>query len=364
LATRPLFSQLLAKLLGGVALVIVLAAFIVWVAIDFFAVDYFADMLDKYKVPKKNEVLKMFLESAHRGLVWASVGALVLGLALSVLLIRMILGPLFQMIGITGKIACGDYTARVRIASRDEIGELGAAFNAMTDNLQRIEHLRKKMVIDVAHELRGPLTNIRGYLEALSNGVLSPTAKIIEALHEETRRLANLSDDLLQLSVADAARLTLRREPIDLRMLLTRTLNLFQAQFAEKAITVGTQFSPPPDPVDADSEKLVQVVQNLLENAWRYTPRNGQVRVATEPAPKSVKVTVANTGEPISGEDLSLIFERFYRIDKSRSREHGGAGIGLAIVKELIEAHGGKVGAESAGGENRIWFTLPVGPEQ
>ena len=161
LAPHPLFSQLLTKLLGAILLVIVLATFIVWVAIDFFALDYFAGMLDKYKVPKKNEVLEMFLKAAHRGLVWASLGALVLGLALSVLLIRMILSPLYQMIGITGKIAHGDYTSRIRITSRDEIGELGAAFNAMTDNLQRIELLRKKMVIDVAHELRGPLTNIR-----------------------------------------------------------------------------------------------------------------------------------------------------------------------------------------------------------
>ncbi|MEJ7668588.1 MAG: ATP-binding protein [Casimicrobiaceae bacterium] len=360
LPPRLLFSRLSTKLLGAVALVIVVATFIVWVAIDFFALEYFADLLDKYKVPKKNEVLKMFLEAAHRGLIWASLGALILGLALSVLLIRMILGPLYQMIGITGKIAHGDYTPRIRITSRDEIGELGAAFNAMTDNLQRIEQLRKKMVIDVAHELRGPLTNIRGYLEALSNGVLPATSKIVEALHEETLRLGNLSDDLMRLSVADAARLTLRREPIDLRQLLAHSLNLFQTQFADKAITVETQFSEARDPVDADSEKLAQVAQNLLDNAWRYTPREGHVRVSVARAPKAVKMVVANTGEAISGEDLSLIFERFYRIDKSRSREHGGAGIGLAIVKELIEAHGGQVGAESAAGENRIWFTLPA----
>ena len=360
MATRPLFSQLSTKLLGVIALVIVLATFIVWVSIDYFAIDYFASLLDKYKVPKKNEVLEMFLEAAHRGLMWASLGALVLGLFLGFLVIRMILSPLYQMIGITGKIAHGDYTPRVRIASRDEIGELGAAFNAMTDNLQRIEQLRKKMVVDVAHELRGPLTNIRGYLEALSNGVLPPTSKIVEALHEETLRLGNLSEDLMRLSVADAARLTLRRESIDLRELLARSLNLFQAQFVDKAITVETPFSGSQDPVDADSEKLAQVVQNLLDNAWRYTPRGGQVRVSVEYPPKSAKVIVANTGEAISAEDLSLIFERFYRIDKSRSRKHGGAGIGLAIVKELIEAHGGQVGAESATGENRIWFTLPA----
>jgi len=360
LATRSPFSQLSAKLLGIIALVIMLATFIVWISIDYFAIDYFASLLDKYKVPKKNEVLQMFLDAAHHGLMWASLGALILGLGLGFLLIRMLLGPLYQMIGITGKISQGDYTSRVRIASRDEIGELGAAFNAMTDNLQRIEQLRKKMVIDVAHELRGPLTNIRGYLDALSNGVLPPTRKLVESLHDETLRLSNLSDDLMRLSVADAARLTLRRESIDLSELLAHTLNRFQAQFAEKAITIETQFPESSEPINADSEKLTQVVQNLLDNALRYTSRDGHVRIAMERGTNLVKVAFANTAEPISREDLALIFERFYRIDKSRSREHGGAGIGLAIVKELIEAHGGQVGAESAAGENWIWVTLPA----
>jgi len=360
LTPRSPFSQLSAKLLGIIALVIVLATFIVWVAIDFFAIDYFASLLDKYKVPRKNEVLQMFLDAAHHGLMWASLGALTLGLGLGFLLIRMILGPLYQMIGITGQIAHGDYTSRVRIASRDEIGELGAAFNAMTDHLQRIEQLRKKMVVDVAHELRGPLTNIRGYLEALGNGFLPPTSKIVEALHEETLRLGNLSDDLMRLSVADAARLTLRRETLDLRDLIDHALKLFEAQFAEKSITSESRFSASQDTIRGDPERLMQVMQNLLDNAWRYTPRDGQIRVLVEHPPESLKVIVGNTGDPISGEDLSLIFERFYRIDKSRSREHGGAGIGLAIVKELIEAHGGRVGAESTAGENRIWFTLPA----
>lgn len=360
MAPNALFSRLLTKLLAVIALALVLATVIVWAAIDFFALEHFSGLLDQYQVPKKDEVMEMFLDAAHRGVILAGLGALTLGLVSSFLLIRVILGPLYQMIGVTRNIAQGDYATRVGIASRDEIGALGASINAMTDNLQRIEQLRKKMVVDVAHELRGPLTNIRGYLEALNNGVLSPSRDVVEALNEETLRLSNLADALLRLSVADAARSTLRREAIDLRELVSHSLRRFTARFDEKGIAVDTQHLGPHDPVLADGEKLVQVMQNLLDNALRYTPRGGRVRLCVERGPGLAKMSVASTGEVISEADLVLIFERFYRIDKSRSREHGGAGIGLAIVKELIEAHGGKVGGESGAGENTIWFTLPA----
>lgn len=360
MAPNGLFSRLLTKLLGVIALALLLATVIVWASIDFFAFEHFSGLLDKYQVPDKNEVLDMFLEAAHRGVVLAGLGALALGLGASFLLIRLILSPLYQMIGVTRNIAQGDYSPRVQIVSRDEIGALGASINAMTDNLQRIEQLRKKMVVDVAHELRGPLTNVRGYLEALSNGVLPPSRTVVDALHEESLRLSNLADDLLRLSVADGARSTLRREAIDLRELVLRSLEPFKARFDEKGIAVDIQEVRAIEPVHADGEKIPQVLQNLLDNAVRYTPRGGRVRLLVERNSERSKVTVSSTGEPISDANLALIFERFYRIDKSRSREHGGAGIGLAIVKELIEAHGGKVGAERRAGENRIWFTLPA----
>ena len=353
-------SRLVWKLLAILTLVIVLAVVIVWLAIDFFAVDYFSSLLEQYGNPKKQEVIQMFLEAVHRYLIWAGVAATAVAFGLGYGLIKMVLRPLYQMIAITGKIAQGDYTGRVQVASEDEIGQLAKAFNAMIDNLNRIEQLRKKMVVDVAHELRAPLTNMRGYLEALSDGVLLPSQKIIESLHEETLRLGNLSEDLLRLSVADAARLTLEREKVDLRALFAHSLNLFSAQFGKKSITVETQIPDVPIEIMADSEKLAQVIQNILDNAWKFTPNGGRVRVSLEREPRRVRAVFANIGKAISEEDLFLIFERFYRVDKSRSRERGGAGIGLAIVKELIEAQGGRVGAESSAGENRIWFTLPA----
>jgi len=359
LDTRPSTSRLLWKLLAVMALVIALAMILGWLAIDFVAFNYFSHLLNEHNIPDQQKIMQMFLDATHRYLVGTSLVALSLALFLGFLLIKMILRPLYQMIAITRKIAEGDYTAKVQATSGDEIGELSKAFNAMTDSLRRIELLRKNMVVDIAHELRAPLTNIRGYLEALSDGVLEPSNKVVDLLHEETLRLGHLSEDLLRLSVADAARLTLQRTPLDLSELLTHALTLFSRQFADKAITVETQF-PGELEMMADAEKLAQVIQNLLENAWQYTPQGGHVRITVERLPGSVKAIFANTGDPIPEEHLPSIFERFYRVDKLRPREHGGAGIGLAIVKELVEAHGGRVGAESSASETRVWFILPA----
>lgn len=352
-------SRLVWKFVAIMALGIILAMMIVWLAIDVFAYDYFSSLLTKYHVPQKKEVLDMFLESAHRSLFWAGLVAFVVATASAFVLIKMVLNPLHQMLEITQKVAIGDFSSRVEIRSSDEISDLGRTFNAMTDNLQRTEHLRRKMVVDVAHELRAPLTNIRGYLEAMRDGVIEPDSKLVELLHDETLRLGNLSEDLMRLNVADSARLTLEREMVDVPEFLSHSMKLFQAQFADKEITTGTHVAADAQRVYADTEKLAQIIQNLLHNAWRYTDQGGDVQVSAERTDRGVKCIVANTGQSIGADDLSLIFERFYRIDPSRSREHGGTGIGLAIVKDLVQAHGGYVGAESEAGMNRIWFILP-----
>lgn len=352
-------SRLLWKLLGVSVLVIGVVILVVWLAFDYLAADYFMVLMKKYNIDP-TAVHEMFLSSAHRYLIWASVFALVLAGVLSFLLTRRVLSPLSQMIGITQKIASGDYTGRVPIPSKDEVGQLATAFNQMAESLQRIEQLRKTMVIDVAHELRTPLTNMRGYLEALNDGVLPPSKKTLESLHEETLRLAKLVEDLLQLARADTSRGTLRRQRIALQDLVTQVLDLFQPKFAAKRIIIKVELTNAEGSIMADPEKLSQVFRNLLQNACQYTPDGGKVRVFTERLPGRIKIVFANTGEGIAEEDLPFLFERFYRGEKSRSREHGGAGIGLAIVKELVEAHGGQVGAESTPAKTRIWFTLPT----
>ena len=352
-------KSLLWKLLGINIFTIGFVIIIVWLAIDYLSADYFMVLMEKYNI-SPTETHQMFLDAVHRYLIWASLGALVLVLVLSFLLMKRVLGPLVQMAAITRKIALGDYSDTVPIISRDEVGQLAAAFNRMAESLQKIEHLRKTMVIDVAHELRTPLTNIQGYLEALTDGVIPPNRETFELLQEETLRLVHLVEDILHLAKADAAKATLHKTDVHIVDLINGVLDSFRPQFNEKGIQVETRFIDVPNQVQADLEKMSQVITNLVQNALQYTLPGGTARISTEHTPGDLKVVFANTGGEIAEADLPFIFERFYRGEKSRSREHGGAGIGLAIVKELVEAHGGKVGAAVSSGEVRIWFTLPA----
>jgi len=352
-------KSLLWKLLGINILTIGFVIILVWLAIDYLAADYFMVLMKKYNI-SPTETHQMFLDAAHRYLIWASIGALVLALTLSFLLMKRVLGPLTRMTDITRNIASGDYSDKVPITSRDEVGELAAAFNRMAESLQKIEQLRKTMILDVAHELRTPLTNIKGYVEALTDGVVTPSSETFELLQEETLRLVNLVEDILRLAKADAAKATLHITDVSLFGLIGHIMDSLRAQFNEKKIRVETHFSNGTDQLRADPDKLSQVIGNLLQNALQYTLPGGTVGISAERMPGEIKVVFANTGGEIAEKDLPYIFERFYRGEKSRSRKHGGAGIGLAIVKELVEAHGGTVGAEVSSGEVRIWFTLPA----
>ncbi|MGQ4809504.1 Adaptive-response sensory-kinase SasA [Candidatus Entotheonellaceae bacterium PAL068K] len=352
-------SRLIWKILGINILVIGVVILIVWLAIDYLAADYFMVLMKQYNI-SPTTAHHMFLAAAHRYLVWASLAALALAALLSFLLTHKVLTPLSQMLRIIQKIAAGDYTVRIDIISKDEVGQLATAFNRMAESLQRIEQLRKSMVVDVAHELRTPLTNIRGYLEALHDGVIALSQAPIKSLLEETLRLGELVESLLQLARADTARTTLELQGLSLQKFIDHTLDIFRPQLVAKGITVKTQVAASADMARADPGKLAQVVHNLFQNACQYTPPNGHVQCRTERLPAEIKLTLTNTHEGIAPAHLPFIFERFYRAEKSRSREHGGAGIGLTIVKELIAAHGGRVGAKTSATKIHIWFTLPV----
>ncbi len=351
--------RLLWKLLGIHILVIGFVVVLLWLAINTLAAGYFSTLMEKYHI-SPTESHQMFVSAVHRYLIWVTLAAIGVAAAASYLLMKRVLAPLAQMALITRRIAYGDFTGRVPIRSEDEIGELAASFNRMAESLQRLEQLRKGMVVDVAHELRTPLTNLQGYLEGLRDGVFPPTQETFRLLHEETLRLVELVEDLLRLAKADAARTHLRPTEGSLSDLLSRALEPFRPQFISKNIEVETEFIKGTDGLKFDAPKLRQAVDNLLQNASQYTPPGGKVRISTSIDGARIKVVFANTGGEIAPADLPFIFERFYRGEKSRSREHGGAGIGLAIVKELIEAHDGKVGAEIDGNETRIWFSLPL----
>ena len=352
-------QSLLWKLLGVNVLIIAFVISIVWVVINFLAARYFMILMEKYHIdPLASH--QMFVSSVHRYLIWASIAAFVLALALSVVLMRRLLGPLTKMTGTAQRIAEGDYTGEVPVVSNDEVGRLSAAFNRMSASLRHNEQLRKKMVIDVAHELRTPLTNIRGYLEALADNVLTLSPETLLLLEEETLRLYNLVEGIMRLAKADAARTDLHLTEIDADSAVEQMLDPFKPQFYARHITVMAELKARDIRISADPEKLSQIVNNLLQNALQYTPSEGTLKISIEQMPQEVLFIFANTCGELKDEDLPFIFERFYRGEKSRSREHGGAGIGLAIVKELVEAHAGHVGAELADGYVRIWFSLPA----
>ena len=353
--TRLLWKLLLTNVIPVIAVIFL----VVWLAIDKLAANYFMALMDKYDV-SPDDIHQMFLTSVHHYLAWASLAALGVAFILSYLLTRRVLRPLSEMTEITKEVAAGNFSLRAEITTEDEVGQLGIAFNRMADSLEQIEQLRKAMVADVAHELRTPLTNLRGYIEAINDGVIPPTSETFQMLRQENLRLVHLVDNLQQLARADAARAYLKLEDIALPDLINQMVNLNRPNFQAKQITLETRIPAKVPRVPADQDKLLQALRNLIENCWKYTPEAGTVIISVVLLADRVKVDFQNSGDGISKTDLPYIFERFFRADRSRSRgAAGGAGIGLAITRELIEAHGGSVGAESMPGETHIWFVLP-----
>jgi signal transduction histidine kinase len=229
----------------------------------------------------------------------------------------------------------------------------------MADNLEKVERLRKNMVADISHELRTPLTNLRGYLEGLSDSVIPPSPDTFRMLEQEVLRLVTLVEDLQQLAKADAAEAFLDFRELSVHELLSQIMELYHPNFHEKEIEVRWQLDSGNALVVADRDKLLQAIRNLADNAWKYTPRCGIVTISTQRTTGGIKTIFTNSGAVIATDDIPYLFERFFRADRSRSRDAGGAGIGLAIVKELIEAHGGAVGVESDNSGTRVWFNLP-----
>lgn len=352
-------SLLWKLLLTNIIPVIGIIFLVVWLAIDKLAAKYFMALMETYEV-SPDHIHQMFLTSIHHYLVWASLAALGLAVILSYLLTRRVLRPLSQMTQITKEVAAGNFSLRAEITTEDEVGQLGVAFNRMADSLEQIEQLRKTMVADVAHELRTPLTNLRGYLEALNDKIIPPTSETFQMLQKENLRLVQLVDNLQQLARADAAKAYLKLEAVVLSDLINQMVKLQAPSFQEKQITVETRFESINSTVMADRDKLLQALRNLIENCCKYTPDYGQVVISTSHPAEGIKVDFQNSGPGISEKDLPYIFERFFRADRSRSRVAGGAGIGLAITRELIEAHGGQVGAHSVPGKTHIWLILPT----
>ena len=300
----------------------------------------------------------MFDQSVRDVLLVAIGVAVVASFALAIGLSRMITRPLAEVGAAARRLASGDLATRVPRAAPDELASLADSFNQMASELEESERQRRDIIANTAHELRTPLTNLEGYLEGIRDGVIQPNRRTYESLLEETERLARLARSLDHLAVGDRATVRTQDVEVDLSGLLMAAAELARTTFEARRLTLQRRW-PMPLPARVDPDQFSQVLANLLQNAARYAPEGGIVSLTAEQRDDTVLVSLVNSGEGIPAEDLPHVFERFYRVEKSRDRARGGAGIGLAIVKQLVEGWGGRVGAESAAGSTRFWFSLP-----
>jgi len=295
-------------------------------------------------------------------LVVAVIVALVTAIGVSIFVSRRVVTPIRRMMQASHHIADGHYRKRVEVTGPDELGQLADSFNQMAATLEQTETMRRDLIANVAHELRTPLSGIKGYMEGLIDGVLPAQPDTYQQVYREADRLQRLVNDLQELSRVEAGAFELDRQPVDMADLITQTANRLRPQFDEKSVTLtlNLPYNLPPGRVDED--RVCQVLTNLIGNALQYTPAGGTVTVTATIEAKNLKITVKDTGIGIDPEHLPYLFTRFYRVDKSRSRAGGGSGIGLTIAKLLIEAHGGKIWATSPGeGQgSEFGFTLPL----
>jgi len=275
---------------------------------------------------------------------------------------RRIVAPVRALARAAQRVSDGDLSQRLPVKSQDELGEMATAFNAMAAQLEQQHVLRRRAMADVAHELRTPLSVLQIDLESIEDGLTEPTPDVIAGLREEVGLLNRLVDDLRMLSLAEAGELQMDVRPLDVAELARSAVERVRSTAREKGITLSVQLPDHVPPVVGDRQRLAQVLLNLLSNALRHTPPGGRITVtARQIGEGEVQVAVRDTGEGIPEPELAHVFERFYRTDRVRSRDTGGSGLGLTIARSLIEAHGGRIWAESAEGEGSTFaFALPV----
>jgi signal transduction histidine kinase len=299
----------------------------------------------------------MFDESVTIVLVVAAGVAVLVAVLLAVVFARRLARPIEHLAVAAERIAEGDLAVRVPEEGPAELRALAAAYNTMAERLAEQDAIRREFVINASHELRTPLTNLQGYLEALRDGVLPPDPATFDSLREEVDRLTRLAASLDILAGAEGVRP--EPGPVELAAMVRASADLVAPALArrsiELAVLVGDSLV-----VHSRADELTQVLGNLLQNAVRYTPAGGRVQVAATGGPEGVTVQVSNSGPGIPPDDLPHVWERFYRVEKSRDRARGGAGVGLAIVKQLVEDAGGRVGAASDAGWTTFWFRLPA----
>ncbi len=303
-----------------------------------------------------------FLKQQKFALILAAFGVVLVVVIFSLPLANRLVRPIRAMAAATRDLALGKYDVRVPVSSSDELGRLARDFNEMALTLEKNEKARRQWVADISHELRTPLSVLRGEIEALLEGIRTITPDAIRSLHAEALRLHRLVDDLYQLALSDLGTLTYRKENLDLLEVLRDSLEPYGAEFARKGITLATDISPGLKPVVfADAERMQQLFSNLLDNALKYTDAGGGLVIRLSCRDNQATMDFEDSAPGVPDVDLEKLFDRLYRVEGSRSRDSGGAGLGLAICRNIVEAHAGSISARpSPLGGVLIRVALPV----
>ncbi len=299
-----------------------------------------------------------FNSTMHYYLLRASLIAILVAAFIYYFLIRRILVPLQKLMKSTRLMTEGEYPDPIRVNSDDETGQLSRHFNQMVVTLRQTEESRKQMLSDISHELRTPLSNLNGYLEALSLGVIQGDSKLYHSLYEESMHLTYLVEQLHQLAVWETKRLNKKiLQHMEMKKVIQASIQSFELELKNKSIQC--EFHLESATVQGDEVGIRQVMTNLLKNAIQYD-YGGFIRISGTSLMNEYRVAVTNVGRSIPTEQAEQIFERFHRIDPSRSRDTGGSGLGLAIAKEIVQQHGGDIGLTSIDNEHSFWFTIPM----
>jgi len=304
-----------------------------------------------------------FRSSFNEALTYAATAATLVAIVVSLFFSRRVIAPVRAMSLATQHIADGHYDERVQVSGEDELAQLALNFNQMAEKLNQIETMRRRLIGDVSHELRTPLTAIKGSMEGLMDGIFPANNETYQQVHAEAERLNRLVDDLQELSRVEARAYQLDFRPVDVSSLIKTVTKRLAPRFESKRITLDLELAPDLPHLLADEDRAIQVLTNLTGNALQYTPEGGKVTISAKRINNEIKISVHDSGIGIPPEHLAQIFDRFYRVDKSRSRQSGGgSGIGLTIARALVEAHGGRIWVESEGeGKGSMFsFALPL----
>ena len=302
-----------------------------------------------------------FIDRSNQALLQATLVAVAFAMAIAILLSSTLVKPLRQLTAAAQNMAGGDLEQQVDVRSKDEIGQLAAAFNQMSLEIARVNRLRRQMTADIAHDLRTPLTVISGYIESMRDGVLKPTPERLAMIYGEIERLDALVNDLRLLSQVEAGELPIHPQSLAPETLLHRAAAPFQHRAEQQMITIRVEAQENLPVLNLDEARMMQVLSNLIANALQFTPTDGEITLRALKEGGEVSLLVSDTGLGIPAEKLERVFDRFYRVDSSRQDGSGGSGVGLAIVKALVEAQGGRVSVASKVGEGttfRVAFKI------